>query len=267
MVSICPTEGYRQLWPGDAAGAWLCHMGADGVTYYLDPPRVPARPAIYVWDPRGIRDEHDRDFSDVLGELGWPEAAMYDDAGPEGAARSQLAALADAITAGRHDGVVAAHPSQFGGLDEIEAFDRLCREHEVVLRFRWFYSATDTRALYDVVQAAREFTVTDEHLRLLQHAYVFWDETEFGAPSIDAKRPYGNSDVIGDIAEILGVPASEWADDEEMNPSVDAEWRFLRVHVETAVALQIALFTREFRTGRYVRDGEYDTRTWRRADA
>lgn len=96
---------------------------------------------------------------------------------------------------------------------------------------------------------------------------MFWDNTEFGAPSIDPKRPYGNSHVFGDIAEILGVPESEWTAGEEMDPSVDAEWRFLRLHVETAVALQIALFTGQFRTGRYVRDGEYDTRSWRRADA
>jgi hypothetical protein len=247
--------------------AGVAAWGVDRVTYYLEEPRIPARPASYVWDPRGIDDEHDRDFRDVLGELGWPEAVLYQDAGREGASRSQLAALSDAIAAGRHDGVIATHPSQLGSLDEIEAFDRFCRAHNVLLRFRWCYSATDTRALYDVVEKGTEFTVTDEHLRLLRHAYVFWEEAEFGAPSIDPKRPYGNSHVISDIAEILGVPESEWAADEEMNPSVDAEWRFLRVHVETAIALQIALFTGEFRAGRYVRDDQYDTRTWRRVDA
>jgi hypothetical protein len=82
-----------------------------------------------------------------------------------------------------------------------------------------------------VVYEVREFTVTDEHLRLLHRAHVFWDEAEFGAPSIDPKRPYGNSNVYGDIAEILHVPDSEWADegaDEELNPSLDAKWRFLQ---------------------------------------
>jgi len=40
------------------------------------------------------------------------------------------------------------------------------------------------------------------------------------------------------MAEILGVPDSEWMDaDEEVTP--DAEWRFLRLHVETAITLQI----------------------------
>ena len=45
----------------------------------------------------------------------------------------------------------------------------------------------------------------------------------------------------------------------------EAEWRFLRLHVETAVVLQIALATGEFRPGRYVRE---DARggLWKRAE-
>ena len=65
------------------------------------------------------------------------------------------------------------------------------------------------------------------------------------------------------VAEILDVPESMWAD-EELNPLLDAEWRFLRLHVETAIALQIVLATGEFRTGRYVRGGERDSGRWRR---
>jgi hypothetical protein len=151
-------------------------------------------------------------------------------------------------------------------LAQIEAFDRLCRQHGVRLRFRWHQEITDTRALFDVAHQVREFTITDEHLRLLRHGHVFWDEAEFGAPSIDPKRPYGNSNVYRDIAEILDVPDSEWTD-EEQNRSLDAEWRFLRLHVETAIALQIALVTGEFRTGRYMRDDQWDRRHWRRDQA
>lgn len=89
---------------------------------------------------------------------------------------------------------------------------------------------------------------------------------EFGAPSIDPKRPYGNSDVFGDIAKILDAPDGEW-DDEELDLHLDAEWRFLRLHVETAIALQIALATGEFRTGHYVRDETRDSRSWKRTEA
>lgn len=243
-------------------------QGANRVTLFLDPPAIPDRPAVYIWDRAATTtDDIDvtTDIGEVRDELGWPEPVVYVDVGPAGEPRSRLAALGEAIRAGQHDGVFAAHPLVLGDLTQIEAFDRLCRARGVVLRFRWFHQATDTRALFDVVKAAREFTVTADHLRLLRRAYVWWDETEFGAPMIDAKRPYGNSNVFGDIAEILDVPESEWAD-EELNPSLDAEWRFLRLHVETAIALQIALVTGEFRTGRYVRDDEYDDRSWRRDD-
>jgi hypothetical protein len=234
-------------------------------------PAFPARPAAYIRDPYATAAD-DADMTAmrnmVIGLtqdlLGWPVPDVYAEAGRPG---SQLAALVEAITAGRHDGVFATHPSQLGeDLAQIEAFDRLCRQHGVRLRFRWCQDVTDTRALFDVIDLVREFTVTDEHLRLLRRACVFWEEGEFGAPSIDSKRPYGNSNVYGDIAEILGVPDSDWAD-EELNPSLDAEWRFLRLHVETAIALQIALATGEFRTGRYVRDDEWGGNRWRRDDA
>lgn len=62
------------------------------------------------------------------------------------------------------------------------------------------------------------------------------------------------------------MPWSEWYD-EELGPRPDAAWRFMRLHVETGIALQIALATGEFRTGRYVRyDERVSTRRWRRAD-
>ena len=51
----------------------------------------------------------------------------------------------------------------------------------------------------------------------------------------------------------------------EMTP--ETEWRFLRLHIETAIALQIVLVTGEFRAGRFVRDGEWDARSWRRCEA
>lgn len=48
------------------------------------------------------------------------------------------------------------------------------------------------------------FVVTSDHLKLLKEMCVGWDDCEFGAPCIDPKRPYGNSDVISDMKEILG---------------------------------------------------------------
>jgi hypothetical protein len=233
-------------------------------------PTIPSRPAAYIRDADATATDDPtmtelRDMVISMAEgLGWPGPTVYADAGQPG---SQLAALTEAITAGHHDGVFAAHPAQIShDLAELGAFDQLCRQHGVRLRFRWCQELTDTRALFDVIRDARDFTVTDEHVQLLRRTHITWDGAEFGAPEIDPKRPYGNSDVFGDIAEILGVPKSEWADG-EWGPFPDAEWRFLRLHVETAIALQIALATGEFRPGRYVRGDKWDSRSWKRAEA
>lgn len=111
----------------------------------------------------------------------------------------------------------------------------------------------DARSVYDKLRSVTEFTVTDEHIKLLRRAYVSWDDCEFGAPAIDCKRPYGNSDVVSDIAEILGIIDDECRDEEsEILP--DAEVALTRLHGETAIALQIALATGVFRAGRYVCD-------------
>lgn len=105
---------------------------------------VPARPAAYIRDADattadspGMTAQRNMVIS-LAQDLGWPAPAVYADAGQAGQPGSQLAALAEAITAGRHDGVFATSPAQIGhDLAQIEAFDRLCRQHGVRLRFRW----------------------------------------------------------------------------------------------------------------------------------
>lgn len=113
------------------------------------------------------------------------------------------------------------------------------------------------------IRDAREFTVTAEHLTLLRHAWVSWSEAEFGAPEINPKRPYGNSYVERDIAEILEAPDEAWVDGRRGGfVTEEAAERFTRLHVETAFALQIVLATGEFRPGRY-RRSRYPAVDWR----
>ena len=128
--------------------------------------------------------------------------AVYADAGRSG---GQLAALAEAIT-GRHDGVFATHPSQLG-----DGIDRSRHRpappparHATTLPLVPGGDRHPRAVRRDPLR--RDFTVTDEHLQLFRRAHVFWDEAEFGAPSINPKRPYGNSNVYADIAEILDAP-------------------------------------------------------------
>lgn len=112
-----------------------------------------------------------------------------------------------------------------------------------------------------MADSLKHFEVTEDHLKLLRAAYLRWDDCEFGAPAIDSKRPYGNSDVVQDIAEILGwrIPDYEDADYEAYWDSVADKAR--KLHEETLIALQIALCVGEFKTGRYVT--EPYRRDWR----
>lgn len=109
--------------------------------------------------------------------------------------------------------------------------------------------------IYADIRRTIRFEVTEEHLKLLRNAYVTWYNCEYGAPGIDPKRPYGNSDVEYDIAEILDVPAEQWAINGDPDESIsdDAARHFARLHAETGVVLQIALATGTFATGTYVR--------------
>lgn len=82
------------------------------------------------------------------------------------------------------------------------------------------------------------FTLTDEHLKLIRRMYVGWQDAETGAPEIDPKRPYGNSDVPGDVHEIL---TGEMVDNDEVVLSPEQRARYLALHRETETALQIVL--------------------------
>lgn len=83
--------------------------------------------------------------------------------------------------------------------------------------------------------------------------YVDWDNSGYdGAPAINLKRPYGNSWVAGDVAEILGWEY-DYEDEMPEQMMIDA----LKIHRETAVALQICLRQLDFSTGVFVRDNAW----------
>lgn len=100
-----------------------------------------------------------------------------------------------------------------------------------------------------------KFTVKPEHGLLLGRMIVRWEDGEFGAPAIDSKRPYGNSDVIEDMCEILGI---EYDEDEGVSASTEAELTAL--HRETVTALQILLSTGSLEDREY-ESHDYGT-TW-----
>lgn len=139
----------------------------------------------------------------------------------------------------------------------------------------------DLEQLFDSLEKATEFTVTEAHLKLVRHLSgggVHWMDECYGTPYFDMKRPYGNSDVPKDVAEIVGAPDSDWEIDEELAEGgsytedelkrlrPEAEDRYLRLHVETAIALWIVLAVGEFRPGRYIRSETWTT-DWQLAES
>jgi hypothetical protein len=58
--------------------------------------------------------------------------------------------------------------------------------------------------LVQELSSAREFTVTEEHLKLLRRAYVAWDFGEgYGAPAINPKKPCRTSLLPGHMSSGL----------------------------------------------------------------
>jgi hypothetical protein len=102
----------------------------------------------------------------------------------------------------------------------------------------------------------KTFELTEDHVKLLRAMYVDWEDSEFGAPCIDPKRPYGNSDVENDIAEELGWEVFEDHDGEKHLSSEQYELA-QRLHRETQTALQIVLSTGSFEPGNYVQRRRY----------
>ncbi len=105
----------------------------------------------------------------------------------------------------------------------------------------------------------KTFVLTDTHIKLLRAANVSWGDCEYGAPAIDPKKPYGNGDVINDIAKIIGLPVTK-SDDGEHHPVIAEALK--RLHRETEIAFVIVLATGSFEPGTYQAD-DY-SRNWRK---
>lgn len=136
------------------------------------------------------------------------------------------------------------------------------------------------------------FEMSKFHVRLLHHMYVDWNDQAYdGAPAIGLKRPYGNSDMLSDIAEIVVGQRGEFPNERHGKPYLDPEeyTRFDRegeiisidvhdedgiqvlprqaleiLHRETQVALQIVLSTGSWEPGTYRKTRQYDRTSWER---
>lgn len=112
------------------------------------------------------------------------------------------------------------------------------------------------------------FELKKTHLDLLKETSIGWNDCEFGAPCINCKRPYGNSDGVNDVAEVLGIKktkenvdgydreeAKEYEDKGDYLNDLDwndKTYEYLKdIHKETQIALQIILHCQTFKLGKY----------------
>lgn len=72
-----------------------------------------------------------------------------------------------------------------------------------------------------------KFVVTEDHLKLARKMWVDWQDCETGAPEVNPKRPYGNSNVAQDVADALGIEYE--GDDEQDNMLMAKHYEMLNV--------------------------------------
>lgn len=107
------------------------------------------------------------------------------------------------------------------------------------------------------------FKITRNHLKLLKKMYVEWYDAEYGAPCIDPKRPYGNSNVEKDIAEILKWKLLKNTEGEEYLSKEQYKLAY-KLHRDTKTVLQICLTLQKFKIGIYEKKNIYDDRSWKK---
>ncbi len=109
------------------------------------------------------------------------------------------------------------------------------------------------------------FELTENHLKLFKRMNIRWNDNAYdGSPEVDIKRPYGNSNVFGDIAEILEIKLFEDFNGEKyMSP--EQEKYIENIHREMGIALQIVVCCCSFELGKYQRSQNY-LNDWKKVD-
>jgi hypothetical protein len=108
------------------------------------------------------------------------------------------------------------------------------------------------------------FELKEAHLKLLMAASWDWNGAEFGAPTIDPKKPFGSSFPIRSICEILDV---EYPDEDELldqpeeydRQCDELHKRFMPLHYSLLKALQVIFSTAKMKPGLYRKKDEYSS--------
>ena len=129
-----------------------------------------------------------------------------------------------------------------------------CEQHEKGIPYGNYYVKLSNM---------KEFEVTDNHLKLIKRNQIEWvffrDRYNAGHFYQDCKRPYGNSDWVGDIAEILGIEADCRSEDdfEDKWFSESLEYFLVCHHIDMRIVMEILCQNLSIRKGKYKRDSIY----------
>ncbi len=97
------------------------------------------------------------------------------------------------------------------------------------------------------------FELKKEHLTLLSAGIFEFDGgCEFGSVGLDCKRPFGNSDVVGDMGKIFG-----YKQDEDGHFTEKQEDEMIKLYQELGNAMSIIFGTQSFKLGKYKRKDRY----------
>lgn len=97
------------------------------------------------------------------------------------------------------------------------------------------------------------FRVNEKHIKLLKNMYVTWNCSCFGAPTVEPKKPYGNSRVYEDMRKILDLGKNN--EDGELNLSDKEVEELSELHHEMEIVLQILLYNCSIEPGVYINPG------------
>lgn len=108
----------------------------------------------------------------------------------------------------------------------------------------------------------KRFVINEYHLKLLKELEIGWNHMEFGSPTVDPKKPFGNSDVFKDMVKALGWEIKiqiDWClpknfDLVEDELPEEIETVLFNLYRDLDTVLEICLRTQSFNPGVYESD-------------
>lgn len=106
--------------------------------------------------------------------------------------------------------------------------------------------------------------VTEDHLKLLRRMYFQRSHEELELPVVDDKRPFGDSDYLGSMAEILGdkLTQDHWGDIVFSTEQVE---KYERLLDDMTPVVQILAQDLKITPGTYQADSRHST-YWERVE-